>query len=106
MIEELTSKLRELGATRVKSLRERDCTLLVGEFSNEVFIISVSRGRFTGNYVVKVVPASRVSEWSCIDVEYSPYGLYVLGSDVDDIVGRVSVKLRALLNVDFTKSSP
>lgn len=98
MIDKLTNALRALGATKVKSIKERDCVLLVVEVGNDVFLLSLSKGRFTGSYVIKLAPSDKVGGWSCIDVEYSPYGLYVLGSEEDEVLGRVITKFKMLLS--------
>lgn len=101
MIEKLTNALRALGASKVKSIKERNCTLLIVEVGNEVFIVSLSKGGFTGSYVVKLVPSDKVGGWSCIDVEYSPYGLYALGSNEDELLSRVITKFKALLSAEL-----
>ncbi len=97
MVEELEESLKLLGATKVKKIKQRECTLLVVEIEGEIYLISLAKGGMTDNYVCKIVPSTKVSNWSCTDLEYSPYGLYVLANNVNALVSKVVNKLQLLM---------
>ncbi|MEM1982457.1 MAG: hypothetical protein QW596_01365 [Sulfolobales archaeon] len=99
MIDTLESELKRLGATRVKRTKLRGCTLLVVELGGNVYLISLNDHGLTDNYVGKIVPSTKVFNWNCTEVEYSPFGLYVLASDEVEFINKVIKKLQLIMNV-------
>lgn len=98
MLEALEDALKRLGAMKVKKIRQRECVLLAAEIGSEIYLISIAKGGMTNNYVGKIVPSVKLSDWTCIGLEYSPYGLYVLADSVDSLVGKVISKLQLLMS--------
>jgi len=92
----LEPMLKDLGAVRVKTVKQRECEVVVVEFKDDIFLISLSRGGMTDNYVAKVVPSTKVYSWGCIDIEYSPYGLYVVAGDEEELAKKIINKLNIL----------
>lgn len=97
MIEALEAALKGLGATKVKRVKNRGCTLLVVEVGDGVYLISIMEGGLTSNYVGKVVPSAKVFTWNCIEVEYSPHGLYALASSSDELISKIIKKLQLIM---------
>lgn len=97
MLNTLEGALRDLGAIRVKSTKSGECTVLIAEFRDEIYLISVVRGRLTNKLISKVVPSSKVYSWSCDEIEYSPYGLYAIADTFEELTNKVVSKLRVLM---------
>jgi len=88
--------LKDLGAMRVKTIKQRECEVVVAEFKDDIFLISLSKGGMTDNYVAKVVPSTKVYSWGCVDIEYSPYGLYVVAEGEEELIKKIISKLSIL----------
>ncbi len=98
MLEALETALKRLGVTKVKRIKQHGCTLFAVEAGSDVYIISVFEKGLTDNYIGKVVPSSKVLSWNCVEVEYTPYGLYVLAGSVDELVDKVVSKLQLIMS--------
>jgi len=91
--------LRKAGAERVAVSRGGGCVIVEAPINNDVIIASVTQGSVNGYFIVKVVPASKAAETglTCIGLEYTPYGLFIISSDLLEITEKVAVKSSKLL---------
>ncbi|HDN76159.1 MAG TPA: hypothetical protein ENG05_03420 [Acidilobales archaeon] len=98
--EKLKPLLTSLGANNVVKRSETDCTLVIAEFPKDTVLVSLSKGLFKNVYVAKIVLASSIGAmpWSCESLEYSPYGLYVVEGDEEELLKRIKRKVSLLLS--------
>ena len=98
VVEELRRRLKEEGF-KVSAREEGGCWLVAAQLGERVFLVSLRRGRFSNVYVAKVTAPEKllaVAEWSCESLEYTPYGFYVLESDVSRLVEEVRSRFERL----------
>ncbi len=91
--------MRGLGARRVVVRELADCSIVAGEFPDDVYLASIQKGTFYDGVVIKVVSAARagIIRWSCEDLEFTPHGLYAItGPEAGEIRSRVLEKLEKL----------
>ncbi|MCX8186659.1 MAG: hypothetical protein RMH77_06090 [Sulfolobales archaeon] len=101
MLESLESELMKLGASKVKKLNQRECTILVAELRNSVYLIAAYKYGLTDNYVCKILPSTKVLNWNCIELEYNPHGLYVLASSEEELINKAIKKLQLIMKADW-----
>ncbi len=91
--------LRRAGAERVAASRGGRCVIVEAPIGNDVIIASVTQGSVDGYYVVKLVPASKAAETglTCVGLEYTPHGLFIISNDLKEIAEKVAVKASKLL---------
>ena len=91
--------LRKAGAERVAVSRGGGCVIVEAPIGGDVIVASVTQGSVNGYYVVKLVPASKAAETglTCIGLEYTPYGLFIVSNDLNEITEKVAVKTIKLL---------
>ena len=98
VVEELRRRLKEEGF-RVSVREEGNCWLVAAQLGERVFLVSLRRGRFSDVYVAKVATPEKLpatAGWSCESLEYTPYGFYVLESDVGRLVEEVRSRFERL----------
>lgn len=91
--------LRRAGAEKVAVSRGGGCVIVEAPISNDVIVASVAQGSVDGYYVVKLVPASKAAETglTCVGLEYTPYGLFIISDNLEEITEKVAVKASKLL---------
>jgi len=98
VVEEFRRRLKDEGF-KVSTREEGSCWLVAAQLGERVFLVSLRRGRFSEVYVVKVVTPESLpatAEWSCELLDYTPYGFYVLESDVGKLVEEVRSRFERL----------
>ncbi len=105
VVNEVGNILKSIGAERVMVRKEGRCYLLVSKFRNDAVLISIRSGEFFNGFIVKVVPTDKVANipWECRYLEYVPYGLYLLVSNVSDLRSRLPDKVKRVLSVLITR---
>ncbi len=95
--EELARLLTVKGvAGRASVWRGGPCDMVVFESGGELYALTYREG-VLGWVYVKVYPASAsISLMSCDEVLYSPWGLYVYGKNLEDLVEGIRRKLPRL----------
>ncbi len=99
VVDAVKEGLRRAGAERVAASRGGRCVIVEAPIGNDVIIASVTQGSVDGYYVVKLVPASKAAETglTCVGLEYTPHGLFVISNDLKEITEKVAVKASKLL---------
>ena len=99
VVDAVKEGLRRAGAERVAASRGGRCVIVEAPIGNDVIIASVTQGSVDGYYVVKLVPASKAAEigLTCVGLEYTPHGLFVISNDLKEITEKVAVKASKLL---------
>jgi hypothetical protein len=90
--------LHDSGATKVKISDEGRCHLIVADYPEDVFIISVSPGSLSKSTVIKIVPSTKLAtiSWSCESLEYSPHGLYIIEENEEALYKKILRKIESL----------
>ncbi|MEM1623698.1 MAG: hypothetical protein QXU65_06155 [Sulfolobales archaeon] len=97
VVARIVKHLKDAGY-RAVSRSIGDCYVISAQRGDRAYVVSVSRGSMVDVYVAKVTAPEYLPgfEWSCEQVEYSPYGFYVLEEDPEKLVLGVAKKLELL----------
>jgi hypothetical protein len=74
------------------------CILLYCEKSKDGASFLVAFSSFNGYIYAKIAPEQAIPAhmWHCNDVYYTPYGLYIFAKSAEEIVAKLSSKLKML----------
>jgi len=87
--------MKSLGAKKCIIRSEYGCTVIIAEFQYDVILVTIASGSFGAKYVSKIVPSSKLRSvsWTCDEVKYSPYGLYVIALNDDELLSKIKEKV-------------
>ncbi|RLG84442.1 MAG: hypothetical protein DRO18_07085 [Thermoprotei archaeon] len=90
---------KELGV-RLKRLETKECYLYAFEYEGMIYLLSCNKGKYVDCLYCKAVSSDKLGlvRWDCVSVEYTPWGFYVFGTDVNELVGKLLSKLRRFLS--------
>lgn len=100
--EALFNLLEQKLNVKLKLLESNECKLYVFKYEDNVILIGCSKGYHTKWKYCKVVPSEKLGtgEWSCLNLEYNPWGYYCFGKDDNEIILKLFNKLSSILKRD------
>ncbi len=86
------------GAGKVVKRINKDCALIIAEFSEDSYIIALRPGGMTNTIVAKLVPSTKATEvpWECGYLDYVPHGYYIVCENRESFKSKLTSKLRSL----------
>ncbi len=79
-----------------------ECTVLSCVVNNDIFLIAFAS--WQDKPYAKVVPLEALVGYSktCVNVFYSPWGLYVFSEDLKNLIEKIKNKIRKLKNLNLS----
>jgi len=95
-VELFTETLRS-HSNRVLSERQDSYTLVVVSIDNRDVVLCLSKGHYTSTYYVKLALTDDLNSLDCVELEYSPQGLYVFSEDPVSLAENAIKKAKILV---------
>ena len=84
-----------IEGAKVKIVDKR-CNLLAVTVGDDIFLVHFGRCRIKGMVYVKVMLGHIVPRWSCDIIDYIPYGYYIFGDKLNEIVNKLKGRMNVL----------
>ena len=85
---------KKLGV-KLKVLERNECELFVFNYEDTVILVGCSEGSYTEWKYCKIIASEKLgtSKWSCLMLEYNPWGYYCFGKSIDEVTSKILNKL-------------